>query len=210
MLSPAYDLRGTSNVTISFDYAYGTKATQSTEITEKVIIYSSRDCGKTWTQRLQLTGANLVTAGFVGNTDFSPSNDNMWKTASFNYTPNSQDNKVRFKVEFTASDFSNNFYFDNWNVSGTLGIEENGLSAAVNIAPNPVTSGSNLSVEVPATELGMTLTLVDMNGAVISTTVVPASNGTQTIEIPMHVAQGCYLLNAAQGSSKSTYRVVVF
>lgn len=207
LLSPAYDLRNTSNVSISFDFAYGTKATETADITEKLIVYSSRDCGKTWTQRLSLTGAALISAGFVGNTDFAPSNDNLWKTASFNYSASGLDNKTRFKIEFTASDYSNNLYIDNWNVSGTLGIEENGISSAVNIAPNPVSSGSNLSVEIPVNEMGLVLTVVDMNGNVISTTNAPA--GTSSVEIPMNVSKGCYLLNATQGSTKSTYRVVV-
>lgn len=207
MISPAYDLRNTSNVSISFDYAYGTKATATADITEKLVVYSSRDCGKTWTQRLSMTGTQLVSAGFVGNTDFTPNNDNLWKTATFNYTPNSTDNKTRFKIEFIASDNSNNFYFDNWNVSGTLGIEDNGLSAAVNIAPNPVTAGSNLTVEIPTNQLGMELVVVDMNGNVVSTTT--ASAGTTFVEIPMNVAKGCYLLNATQGGVKATYRVVV-
>jgi PKD repeat protein len=209
LISPAIDLRSTSDITISFDYAYGTKATATADITEKLIVYSSRDCGKTWIQRQTLTGTNLVTAGYVGNTDFTPDNELDWKTASFTYTPNASDNKTKFKFEFIASDFSSNFYFDNFNISGTLGIADNGLLSAISLAPNPVSSGSDLSVEVENTESGMKLVLMDLKGALVSTTDVPASSGVQTVHIPMNVAKGCYILNAVQGSAKSTHRVIV-
>lgn len=210
LISPAIDLRNTSNITISFDYAYGTKATETADITEKLIVYSSRDCGKTWIQKEMLTGTNLLTAGYVGNTDFVPTNDLQWKTASFTYTPNAADNKTKFKFEFIASDFSSNFYFDNFNITGTLGIEDNGLLSAISLAPNPVASGSDLSVEIANSESGMKLIVMDLKGAVISTTEVPASSGVQTVNIPMNVAKGCYILSAVQGTAKSTHRIVVY
>ncbi len=210
LISPALDLRNTSNVTISFDYAYGTKATATTDITEKLVVYYSRDCGKTWIQKTSLTGAALVTAGYVGNTDYTPNNDLQWKTVSFTHTPTASDNKTKFKFEFIASDFSSNFYFDNFNVSGTLGIEDNGVMSTISIAPNPVATGSDLSVEVANTESGMKLIVMDLKGAIISTTEVPASSGVQTVNIPMNVAKGCYILNAVQGAAKSTHRVVVY
>lgn len=210
LITPAMDLRSTSNVTISFDYAYGTKATATTDITEKLIVYYSRDCGKTWVQKTSLTGAALVTAGYVGNTDYTPNNELQWKTASFTHTPTAADNKIKFKFEFTASDFSSNFYFDNFNVSGTLGIEDNGVLSTISIAPNPVATGSDLAVEVPTAANGMKLIVMDLKGAIISTTEVPASSGVQTVNIPMNVAKGCYILNAVQGAAKSTHRVVVY
>ncbi len=210
LISPAIDLRSTSNVTISFDYAYGTKANATADITEKLIVYSSRDCGKTWIQREMLTGTNLLTAGYVGNTDFVPDNELDWKTASFTYTPTAADNKTKFKIEFIASDFSSNFYFENFNITGTLGIEDNGVVSNISIAPNPVATGSDLSVEVANSDTEMKLIVMDLKGAIISTTGFPASSGVQTVTIPMNVAKGCYILSAVQGASKSTHRVVVY
>lgn len=210
LITPAFDLRNTSSISISFDYAYGTKATSTPEITEKLIVYYSRDCGKTWIQKTSITGAALVSAGYVGNTDYTPNNDQQWKTFSFNHTPTAADGKTKFKFEFVASDFSSNFYFDNFNISGTLGIEDNGTLSTISIAPNPVATGSDLAVEVPNTEAGMKLIVMDLKGAIISTTEVPASSGVQTVNIPMNVAKGCYILNAVQGAAKSTHRVVVY
>jgi PKD repeat protein len=209
LITPSYDLRSTSNINVSFDFAYGTKATASADITEKLVVYYSRDCGKTWIQKTSITGAQLVTAGYQ-NGDYVPNNDLQWKTINFTHTASSTDNKTRFKFEFISSDKSSNFYFDNFNISGTLGIEDNGLTSAISIAPNPVATGSDLSVEVPYSDGGMKLIVMDLKGAIISTTEVPASSGVQTVNIPMNVAKGCYILSAVQGAAKSTHRVVVY
>ena len=56
----------------------------------------------------------------------------------------------------------------------------------------------------------MKLIVMDLKGAIISTTEVPASSGVQTVNIPMNVAKGCYILNAVQGAAKATHRVVVY
>lgn len=212
LISPSFNLANTSNVSISFDYAYGTKATALADITEEVKVYTSRDCGETWQIRSNatLSAEELITVGYVGSTDFTPTDDVQWKTQTFTYSTTAQDTKLRFRFEFIASDKSSNFYFDNFNISGTLAIEENGESIGVSIAPNPVAAGSEVAVQVNGSSEDMELQVVDVNGALISITKVPASNGTQTVMIPMNVAKGCYFLNAIKGNVKSTNRVIVF
>lgn len=212
LISPSFNLANTSNVTVSFDYAYGTKATTTADITEVLRVYTSRDCGQTWQLRSNatLSQEEILTAGYVGNQDFAPTSDQEWKTQSFSYTPTAQDTKLRFRFEFIASDKSSNFYFDNFNISGTLNVEENGESIGILIAPNPVSSGSEVAVEISNSSEAMELQLVDINGALISTTKVAASNGTQTVLVPMNVAKGCYFINAVKGNVKSTNRVIVF
>ena len=211
LISPSYDLSNTSNVSISFDYAYGTKATTLADITEELKVYSSRDCGETWQLRSNGTVDNeeLVTAGYqVGN--FVPTTDQQWATKTFTYSSTAQDTKIRFRFEFTASDFSSNFYFDNFNITGVLGMEENGASIGVSISPNPVASGSEIAVQIDQSMENMEIRVLDINGSLISTTAIAASNGTQTVLIPMNVSNGCYFLQAVKGSIQSTHRVIVF
>ena len=211
LISPSYDLSNTSNVSISFDYAYGTKATTLADITEELKVYSSRDCGETWQLRSNATVDNeeLVTAGYqVGN--FVPTTDQQWATKTFTYSSTAQDTKIRFRFEFTASDFSSNFYFDNFNITGVLGMEENGASIGVSISPNPVASGSEIAVQIDQSMENMEIRVLDINGSLISTTAIAASNGTQTLLIPMNVSNGCYFLQAVKGSIQSTHRVIVF
>lgn len=210
LISPAYNLSNTTNVTVSFDYAYGSQATVLADLSEVLKVYSSKDCGKTWTLRKSILTDDLITAGFVGTTDFAPTNNALWKSASFNYTASNSDDRTRFKFEYIASDLSSNLYIDNFNVSGVLGIEDNNLTSLVSLSPNPVSSGSEISIELSEVLNDMTIQVVDINGSLISTTNVAAVNGTQTIKIPMNVAQGCYFLNTLQGNVTSTHKVVVY
>lgn len=212
LISPSFDLASTSNVTVSFDYAYGTKATALADITEEVRVYTSRDCGQTWQLRSNatLSQEEVITAGYVGSTNYVPTSDQEWRTQSFSYTPTAQDTKLRFRFEFIASDKSSNFFFDNFNISGTLNVKENGESLGISIAPNPVVAGSEVAVEIGSSSEDVELQLVDVNGALISVTKVVASNGTQTVMVPMNVSKGCYFINAIKGNVKSTNRVIVF
>jgi hypothetical protein len=210
LISPAYNLSNTTNVSVSFDYAYGSQATLLADLTEVLKVYSSKDCGKTWTLRKTINQDDLITAGFVGTTDFAPTNNGLWKSSSFNYTASNTDDRTRFKFEFVASDLASNLYIDNFNVTGVLGIEDNNLTSLVSLSPNPVSSGSEISIELSEVLNDMTIQVVDINGSLISTTNVAAVNGTQTIKIPMNVAQGCYFLNTLQGNVTSTHKVVVY
>lgn len=211
LISPSYNLSTTSNVSVSFDYAYGTKATAIDDVTEVLRVYSSRDCGKTWQLRTTIDGSDLLTVGYVGNTDFAPVSNSEWKTATFTYNANSTDVQTRFRWEMTASDKSNNFFIDNINIDGTLSISEADASnALITVAPNPVQAGSAVSVTVENVQGNLELQLTDINGALVSTTAVGSVNGTQTVQIPVPVAKGCYFLNAVQGNMRSTHRVIVF
>jgi len=211
LISPSYDLSTTTSVSVSFDYSYGTNETIEDDMKDKLIVWSSKDCGKTWTPRKTITGAELVSAGYVANTDFAPTMNSQWRTATFNYSASSTDKKTRYRFEFTATDKSGNLYIDNFNVSGTLGISDNdGEALGISLSPNPVSTGSDISVEIASATQDVQLQVVDVNGQVISTTLVQASNGLQTVTIPMNVAKGCYFLQAVQGNSRSTHRVIVY
>lgn len=211
LISPAFDLRNTTSVQVSFDYALGVSTLNTDEISDEIVVYSSKDCGNTWSVRKTInfnSNPSVLTAGYVGPGNFIPANDALWKNVSFSYPANSTDANTRFRIKFTASDYSNNFYFDNFNVTGTLGLEEN-ITSLIEVSPNPVQTGSSVNVSIPSTDENLTIELVDINGALISTESVSANSGAQTVSIQMNVAQGIYFLNAIKGNEKTTRRVVV-
>jgi PKD repeat protein len=210
LTTAAYNLSNTTGVTVSFDYAYGTRTISIDNVTEKLVVSSSKDCGKTWTPRLTVDLEDLLTVGYVGDNEFIPNNNNQYKTESFNYTTSGTDTKTRFRFEFTSSDYSSNLYIDNFNVSGTLAIEENEMIGSVSVSPNPIAAGSDLAVQVDGMTKDMVLEVMDVNGAIVATIPVPDNNGTQLVNVPMNFAKGYYLINAIQGSNKSTHRVVVY
>ncbi|MCC6699902.1 MAG: T9SS type A sorting domain-containing protein [Fluviicola sp.] len=206
LISPAFDLTNTSNVSVSFDYAFGTDETTSGSIAEKLIVYTSRDCGKTWMQRKQVTDTALVTAFATVGSDFEPT-ANQWKTATFNYTTNALDSKTRFRFEFQASNHSNHLYLDNFRIDGVLSLTDL-ESANVVIAPNPIQSGEVLHVQTSNESASIQFDLFDLSGKLVHS-VVQTANNTTSWNIPIPVKAGLYIARIQQGNTMFTQKICV-
>ena len=148
-ITPAINLSTTKNVSISFDYAFATDSYYDSLITDQLNVYTSRDCGETWTLKKVIGGPQvssnsitvntLLTAGNSSGAPFLPTADNLWKNISFPLSVNNLDTKTRIKFEFVPSKYANNFYIDNLNINGVLEIEESPITKMnVNVFPNPV------------------------------------------------------------------------
>lgn len=212
LITPSFNLSNTSNIQVSFKYSYATNATDMDDITEELKVYSSRDCGKTWTPRKTIINGALITAGYAGNADFEPNTDGDYVEASFNYTATSQDTKTRFKFVFTASDLSSNLYIDDINVSGTLSLTSDDISELdLNVHPNPVANGQDLNVTYQAQDQPVTFILRDTHGKTISVNTVEATYTTvnHTLTNTTNLSSGCYFLEVSTGGHTTVKKVVV-
>lgn len=218
IITPTFDLRNMTDVTFSFDYSYATNAVQTSQMTEKIRISYSRDCGNTWipvgseAQSTIEKGA-LATAGLAGNIDFIPTSNSDWGHYSRPYTVSTSfDGRTRFKIEFTASDYSSNLYVDNIMVSGVLGLADNFTSEhELIIAPNPVVSGNDLNIQYVAGSEPVTFTLRNLQGEEITSVVrnevnQPVSFG---FEISDKVAAAYYFLEVKSASSTAVKKIAV-
>lgn len=225
LITPSFDLRYTSGVTMSFNFAYATNATQVSQIEEKLKIYVSTDCGASWvtrpisvdglliggSQSAGLTGANIVTAGYAGYSDFTPTTNGEWKTGSVSINSGAQYDKAIFKFEFTASDLSSNLYIDNINVNGTLGLTSDEISNLnLNIFPNP-SNGKEINISYTANDKPVTFTLRDTQGKVISSEVIKETNTivNRKLSHTNNLPSSCYFLEIQTGEYKTTKKVVV-
>lgn len=211
LITPAYDLRNTTGITVSFKYAYATNATDPADITEQLKVYSTKNCGGTWTTRKTINGTNLVTGGFAGNSDYAPSNDLQWVEASFTYTPTAADNKTRFKFEFTASDLSSNLFIDDIFISGVLGINDDVIGGMdLQVYPNP-SKGQAINVTYNAQNEPTEFILRDVQGKIIAQQVINTTNAqvTQTLDGTENLASSYYFLEVKTGDSSVTKKVVV-
>ncbi|MBI1837893.1 MAG: T9SS type A sorting domain-containing protein [Flavobacteriia bacterium] len=212
LISNSYDLRNTTSTTVSFKYAYATNASTSTDITETVKIYVSKDCGATWTLKKTLTTAELLTNGNAAGVEFVPTNPNQWKTYSFPYSTGVNDSQTRFKIEFTASDFSNNFYVDDFQVDGTLGLfvnEANNLE--LNVYPNPTKTNQAINVSYHANDNPVEFILRDIQGKVIHTETIKATNSdvNQALNVNAILSSSCYFLEVTSGNFSVTKKIIV-
>lgn len=211
LITPAIDLANTSGVTVKFKYAYATNATDEADITEELKVSSTRNCGVTWVARKTLTGSDVVSAGFAGNADFTPTSNLMWKEASFTYTPTAQDNTTRFMFEFTASDLASNLYIDNIQIDGFLGLTDETIqNMEITVYPNP-TSGEVINVNYLAQNEPTEFILRDVQGKVICTQIINTTNAevTQSLEGTENLSSAPYFLEIRTGDHSITKKVIV-
>lgn len=213
LITPSFDLRHTTSVTVSFKYAYASNATQADQIEEQLIVYSSRNCGDTWQTRKTINGTDLVTAGYAGFADYTPSSSNDYVTASFTYTTSATlDGHTRFKFEFTASDLASNLYIDDIFVDGTLSITSEEIAGLeLSVYPNPTVNGEAINVSYFANDKAVTFTLRDTQGKVISTETLTNTNSevNHTLKNTENLPAACYFLEVSSGDYTSTKKVVV-
>lgn len=212
LITPSFDLRNTTGVTVGFWYSYASANTNSADVEEVLKVYSSRNCGESWLTRKTITGSQLLSGGFAGgDLNFVPSNNQMWQYAEFTYTPTSQDNRTRFMFEFEASDRSNNLYIDNINVNGTLSITAQEIQdLELIVFPNP-TKGEAINVRYTAQNESVKFILRDITGKVISTETVNTTNSSVThrIEGSANLPSAPYFLEVRSGDYSTTKKIVV-
>ena len=200
LISPAFDLSTSTGITVSFDYAYGSAATNS--ITEVLKVYASRDCGKTWIQRKIIEDTALITAFTPQNTNFEPT-QNQWKHVSFPYVSGPTDTKTRFKFEFVASNYSNNLYIDNFIIDGVLGISDSELPG-ISIFPNPSQKGGTIGIS-GLNGSKADLIIRDIQGKLVYEKELLGSD----LQLDTELRSGCYLVEITQNGSKFLTRLIV-
>ncbi|MGV3631115.1 MAG: M43 family zinc metalloprotease [Bacteroidota bacterium] len=213
LISPSFDLSTSSNLVLSFNYAYATKATLEEQVTEELNVYVSKNCGKTWILRKTLSGAELLSAGSFSY-DFKPTSTNFWKNCMIDLagTVNATDTKTRFKFEFVASDNSNNIFIDNINLYGVLGDIDNPLTKMnLMVYPNPVSKNADLNVSFYANESDVTFELYNVNNQVLVSKTCELKN--QHVELDLlgskTLAAGCYFLKVTQGKNQRVEKVII-
>ncbi len=126
LITPTYDFSNTEGASLNFDYAYTYYQDASDAFTDTLLIYVSTNCGSTFDQLLYKEGgANLATAPPTSNS-FVP-NQSQWASQTFDLSAYDGLPDVAFAfVNF--SDWGNNLYLDNINVSAPCTITVNPIS----------------------------------------------------------------------------------
>ena len=225
IISPAISFTTTTEPTLTFDYSYATTSYYDSLITEKLDIYYSDNCGRTWKQLYTVTGPNgstfspksteLVTAGLYSGTEFNPTTQDMWKTVNVDLSKvktSVDQSRIRLKFEFTASNYSNNLFIDNINVNGILGVEESPLNSMdISIKPNPTTNSEGIIINYKANNEPIQFVLTDVQGKIITNEIntIKNSNVEHTMKLDKSLNAGYYYLKITQGNYSTTRKVVV-
>ncbi len=147
LFSPDFNLSNNAIHTLKFNYSYSQTTPQNNDQFE---VLASTDCGNTWVNIFNKSGANLSTTGALQNSPFTPT-INQWQSASIPLTQFVNNNKVYFRFRLTPdiNGAGNNFYLDNIIVvNGITSIKENTSLSEISIYPNPSNSIVNINSNV--------------------------------------------------------------
>ena len=195
-ISQAIDMTYLSNISVSFDVACASDGASAAEMKEKLIVYTSTNCGKTWNQRKSLIGNDLINNG-SGWDSFYPNASTNWNNHSFNLV-NTIGDHVMLKFEYVGSDKSNNIAIDNININGTLSTDAHFKESKLNVYPNP--SNNELGWDInydPAEWGGAQVQLTDMTGKVVASGELPTNQSMWNIKPTSIAAQGMYILKVS-------------
>ena len=139
IISPSYNLSTSANKNMSFKVAYAQKASNNSDILK---IFTSTDCGNTWSLRQTLPSVLLKTAPTHSNSFIPTSSE--WGLEVISLATVGTATNVRIKFEFESGG-GNNIYIDDINIGGVTGIDDLSNIASFNIYPNPTNSSAKIS-----------------------------------------------------------------
>ena len=140
LISPSFDISGTTVKTMTFKQAYAKKSSADTD---KLLVYYSIDCGSSWQLKLPLTVNSLTTAPNHSNV-FVPTSSE-WMQRSINLSTIGTETNVRFKFQFTSGG-GNDIYIDDINIGDfSIGLNDFSNIASFNVFPNPTNSSAQIS-----------------------------------------------------------------
>lgn len=198
------NLSSLTNPSLTFDVAYR-GYTAATPENDKLEVYVSTNCGATWTSVYNKQGATLST-GATQTGAFTPASTSDWRNETVSLASVSGQSEVFIKYVGT-SNYGNNMYIDNINISNAASLSESEI-AGLNVYPNPATDAVNVSFEAANTDYS--ISLMDLQGRVITSQELTNATGTQLISFATtSVAKGSYIVSIKSNGMVTTANVVI-
>jgi PKD repeat protein len=146
LISPVFEVAGpTTGAKIAMKYAF---ARRNTTNADKLIISYSTNCGKTWSQTMNRTGATLATVSTPVAISFVPS-ASQWKQENLSLPFLGSSSQFRLRFEFT-SDGGNNLFIDDiqlTTITAVNNLQDDNLS--LTIVPNPSLDLPKIRIDRP-------------------------------------------------------------
>lgn len=196
MESKSYDLSTYVTPKLTFKMAYEQQVSTNND---KLQIFTSVDCGNTWTPRWARNGSALATVTPPDTLPFIPGSS-QFNTYTVNINGVIGKPNVRFRFEFfaDAAGQGNNIYLDDINLfDASVGVQQFTGDLGLSIYPNP--SSSNVNIDFAIDEQhSISVSVIDVLGRTVET--IPAKQYA-TGEIKLSIAEkvsyqpGIYFVN---------------
>jgi|694.fasta_scaffold02623_3 PKD repeat protein len=214
LISPAFNLNFITVPKLEFYYSSGSVTTTPAEMLDRLLVYTSTDCGRTWTQRLQLTGTAVSNGGYFTGQYYPGSNAN-WTKATANLSNSSIGPNVRFKFAFISGGTSNNIFIDDINIFGATGetslLENNLSNGNFTIQPNPTSQNAEVRFELENNDQ-VSIELMDILGKKIASIYdgkLTVGQHNFTINENLITNAGLYFVRIQSSAGTTTKRLVV-
>jgi PKD repeat protein len=208
LITPNLNLTGIQDATFSFWYSYSTQTTDLANVTERLQIQRSNDCGKTWTwlsteSASTIQGSALITNG-------NSTTPGAWQFRTYTIPANLLTSNVRFRFRFISSAYSNHLFLDDINIGGPVGMADATGNTPMSVFPNP--TNDQFFVRMAGMDVHSTeITLMDSRGAIVYRS-IHAPQGDSGIMISsreLGLAEGLYVLRASNNMGTSTQKLMV-
>ena len=160
LISPSYNFTTIPNPILYWKVAYVQK-TSSLSNQNKLQIYVSTNCGKTWALKSTRSGNTLATS-IAQDFAFVPSGIFEWREDYIPLSGYAGNNNVRIMFKFTNQG-GNNIYLDDINIWNPTGIDELSTKLHFSLIPNPATENTSISFNL-LKEANVSLVVYDMLG----------------------------------------------
>ncbi|MBK9148950.1 MAG: T9SS type A sorting domain-containing protein [Flavobacteriales bacterium] len=213
LVSPHINMTGAPISQLSFRYAYRTNTNVPANITEKLVVEQSSNCGRTWsllgtTSTGEITGTNLVTNG---NFDEMPPPPDSWRLKTLNLLSSQLGPNMRFRFRYISSGYSGDLFIDDIQFgSSAVSVQEWLSENFIAVFPNPANDQFTLQIYGMGTD-ATEVTITDLRGAVVyQNTYQPTGN--DNIELAgrtIGLTDGMYLVRAQNAHGQSVQKLVM-
>ena len=212
LFSPSMNLSFMKDLKLSFRCAAATKATLAADMTDNLKISYSNNCGAVWSTALDLKGAALYNAGYHPES-FVPSSSAAWAFQEVNIPVKANATNIIFRFEYKTGAKSNNIYIDDINLTGAVGVDENGTQEnSIAIFPNPTQETATLAYHLTQSNQ-VTVELSDILGKQISKLNLGSqSEGDHTLSLSkgeLKLKTGVYFVKLTIGKSSVTRKLII-
>ena len=214
--TPSYDFAGNPGATFTFKYAFALKTTTWAPVFK---VQASSNCGGSWSDIYVPSPGTLASgSGGTTTTPFFPTSSAQYKLytltshPAFNVFKTQPNVQIRFYFqENSTAGAGNNFFLDDINFNGTLGVNELTKSIGFNVYPNP-TSGS-ATIEFTLNDNSeISYSVIDVIGRVVEqqkTTTMTTGRHTLTVNDAQKFKSGIYFVNFELNGQKMSRKLIV-
>jgi len=203
MVCPYLDLSSITSPVINFIVS---KASY-TNYFDRLDVVVSTDCGTTWTSVWNKSDPALTTAGAVTNAAFTPTSGNaaQWRAESVSLSAYA--GQTNLLVAFRAtSDYGNNLYIDDVNITSAVGVNENSLEQQISLFPIPSNGDVFLNLSV-IKDNTVRISINDVTGKTIETYTAAKSN--QHKVVMNQLQDGTYFIQIDADGQRIIKKVVL-